>query len=74
MNPKCYLLLICFLSLPSLAKGQIYYVKADGTGDGSSWANASSDLQAIINEANAGDDIWIAEGTYFPSECGDGEL
>ena len=68
MNPKCYLLLICILSLPSLTNGETAsYVKADGTGDGSSGLRLR--LQAVINEAIAGDDIWIAEGTYFPTEC-----
>ncbi len=40
---------------------------SSGTGDGSSWTNASSDLQAIINTSSAGDQIWIAAGTYFPA-------
>lgn len=47
----------------------IHYVMPTtlGTGDGSSWANASSDLQAIIDTAIAGDEIWIAAGTYKPT-------
>ncbi len=38
-----------------------------GTKDGSSWANASSDLQATINTASIGDVIWVAAGTYTPT-------
>ena len=47
----------------------IRYVKpeATGTGTGLSWANASSDLQAIINMSATGDEVWIAAGTYIPS-------
>ncbi len=47
---------------------QIRYVRlvSSGTGDGSSWANASHDLQLMINNSNAGDTIWVAEGTYLP--------
>ncbi len=30
--------------------------------------NASDDLQDIINIATAGDQIWVAQGTYKPSE------
>lgn len=45
------------------------YVKtaASGTSNGSSWANASNDLQAIINASAAGDAVWIAAGTYLPT-------
>lgn len=42
------------------------YVKADGTGNGSSWANATSDLQGAI-DANGVARVWIAEGTYYPT-------
>ena len=34
--------------------------------NGSSWANASDDLQLMINQSAAGDTIWVAEGTYLP--------
>ncbi len=45
----------------------IIYVKMGGTGDGSSWDNATSNLQqaietAILYEPYA--TIWVAEGTY----------
>ncbi len=45
-----------------------WYVKttASGTGDGTSWANASGDLQTIINGAAEKDSIWIASGIYKP--------
>ena len=45
----------------------IKYVKpvASGTGDGSSWANASTDLQAMIN-ASGTTEVWVAAGTYKP--------
>ena len=37
-----------------------------GLGDGSSWANASNDIQEMINQSAAGDSVWVAEGTYYP--------
>lgn len=41
-----------------------------GTGDGSSWDNASNDLQKMIDELAAGGtsaaEVWVAEGTYTP--------
>ncbi|MBD2751925.1 choice-of-anchor Q domain-containing protein [Spirosoma validum] len=46
----------------------IRYVKptATGTGAGSSWANASADLQAMIRASLSGDQVWVAAGTYTP--------
>jgi hypothetical protein len=43
------------------------YVKpvATGTGDGASWANASADLQAMINAAGV-EQVWVAGGIYKP--------
>lgn len=45
------------------------YVKqtAAGLGDGSSWANASGDLQTTINSAPFGANVWVAAGTYKPN-------
>ena len=50
------------------------YIKptASGTGDGSSWANASADLQAIIDASAANDIIWVAGGIYKPTQSPDG--
>ncbi|MBB3842150.1 hypothetical protein FHS57_006181 [Runella defluvii] len=40
---------------------------SSGTGDGSSWTNASSDLQAMMNASGNGDQVWVAKGTYKPT-------
>lgn len=53
--------------IQSEAISTIRYVKTNGTGDGSSWASASGDIQAIINASAAGDQIWIAKGVYQPA-------
>jgi hypothetical protein len=37
-----------------------------GTGAGTSWANAASDLQLTINNSSPGDSIWVAAGNYKP--------
>ena len=37
-----------------------------GTGDGSSWANAMMLQAALRASTTAGDQVWIAEGTYKP--------
>ncbi|WP_256012121.1 MBG domain-containing protein [Desertivirga xinjiangensis] len=47
--------------------GTVRYVKDKGTGDGSSWDKASGNLQTVIDLSAAGDQIWIAEGTYMPA-------
>ena len=46
----------------------IRYVSTTGSGDGSSWSNASSDLQAMIDASSAGDEVWVAKGTYRPTK------
>lgn len=53
-------------TIPSAAA--VWYVKAGATGDGKSWATASSDIDSIIGVATAGDEVWIAEGTYKPTQ------
>ncbi len=47
------------------------YVDLDATGndDGSSWADAFIDLQDALKAANPGDQVWVAEGIYYPAEC-----
>ncbi len=61
-------LLFFTLSAFSL-NAQIIYVKTNGIGNGSSWAQAQGNLrQAIANAAN-GSQIWVAAGTYTPTKC-----
>ena len=52
----------------------IRYVKptATGTGDGLSWANASADIQAMINASAVNDEVWVAAGVYKPQKDGSG--
>ncbi|MFT3680014.1 MAG: choice-of-anchor Q domain-containing protein [Ferruginibacter sp.] len=49
------------------------YVKTGsaGTAPYTTWATASNDLQAVINQCVAGDEIWIAAGTYKPNRRAD---
>jgi hypothetical protein len=44
----------------------IRYVRAGATGNGTSWADASGDLQSQINVAGA-EQVWVAQGTYKPT-------
>lgn len=44
--------------------GLIWYVKPDGTGDGTSWQSALSHPYIALQAAGASDQVWIAEGAY----------
>ena len=45
----------------------VFYVQANApnTNNGNSWGTATS-LQTALANANAGDEIWLAQGTYSP--------
>lgn len=58
---------IIFLFQSINAEAATRYVKQGGTGNGTSWAAASGDLQAVINASADGDQIWVAAGTYKPN-------
>jgi len=45
---------------------QIIYVAPDGTGDGSSWIEASGNLPDILTNSSTGAEIWVAAGVYLP--------
>ncbi|MEO1711802.1 MAG: hypothetical protein AAFU60_00505 [Bacteroidota bacterium] len=44
-----------------------YFVHAHGNGDGISWSSASNDLSGILAACQAGDQVWVAAGTYHPT-------
>lgn len=69
MKKIFFFLSIITLCHSALAQSStIWYVTQEGTNqnNGTSWSAASNDLQAIINNASSGDEIWVAKGTYIP--------
>ncbi len=62
-----FVLLFCSLSLVATAKIRYVNPTATGTADGSSWGNASGNLQAMIDASSSIDEVWVMAGTYKPS-------
>ena len=62
------------LLIAPLAAGQtVLYVDADapGPGDGASWATAFPELRDALAAAAPGSQIWVARGTYRPTDVND---
>lgn len=59
------------LKTVTLAANRIIYVKYDANGDdtGNTWDNAHTSLQTAMLAANSGDKIWVAKGTYKPTDA-----
>ncbi|HLP94587.1 MAG TPA: hypothetical protein VK168_11155, partial [Saprospiraceae bacterium] len=69
-----YIILNLFLLTGSLLPAQTrYYVNAaaGGQNTGISWPDAFNTLHAALNIAQAGDEIWVAEGIYLPTNVAD---
>ncbi len=68
---QAILVVLCCLLFVSLADGaQRYYVTPNGTGNGSSWADAlgESGFRNELVTAGDGDEFWVAAGKYRPSD------
>jgi hypothetical protein len=83
MNIKLNVIVISVIAISSLMWGIVktdashadinsttLYVKAGSNGDCTSWATACG-LQTALGNADSGDQIWVAAGTYFPTAIDD---
>ena len=67
-RPIALLSVLALLTLVSSASAQtIRTVRAAGPGAAPPWDAAVTTLQATLAVAQAGDEVWIAEGTYSPA-------
>lgn len=62
-----YATLVCLCLGTLTLNATTRYVAQTGSGSGTSWANASSNLQAMINASVATDEVWVATGSYKPT-------
>lgn len=46
----------------------VIFVKAGSNGDGKTWETAFSDLQFALRSVKPGQQIWVAAGTYYPTQ------
>lgn len=70
---KTFIIIICQFACLLQAQKVLYVnVKVQGgTQNGDSWVDAFSDLKIALDLASAGDQIWVAKGTYYPTNSGD---
>ena len=66
-----YIVFILLLTANFIDAQTIRYVKVfpTGTGDGSSWANASGQIQDMIDASSPGDSVFVKAGYFRPNNA-----
>ncbi len=66
LNITLIVITLVLIAQSSIAQN-IFYVTTAGTGQGTSWHDSSSDINAVLFAAKPGDMVWVARGTYTPT-------
>lgn len=63
------LLLLTFTMASCSLNAQVIFVnhQANGDNDGTTWQNAFTDLQLALASSESGNEIWVAQGVYYPT-------
>jgi len=70
MRKNHILLVLAWLLASGPGHAQVVFVDRDAPGpvhDGSSWSNAFTTVQQGLNDATAGEEVWVSQGTYKES-------
>src|SRR5438094_1113498 len=59
MKTAALVIVTALLILPVSSQAAVLRVKSGGTGNGSSWSAALGSIDTAMNQANAGDEIWV---------------
>ncbi len=68
---KKLLMSAMLLAFTCQAFAQTFYIREGADGQGTSWEDATGDLALILEQAQPGTEIWVAQGTYFPTTNSD---
>lgn len=71
MKPTLIIALV--LTFIGQIQAETIYVRQGAAGDGTSWNSATGDLAAALNKAVAGTEVWVAYGTYKPTNSSNRE-